>query len=79
MSSIKPHKKALQKLISFTNNKVELDKITDEMNNGWGIISLTQNGNYYIGIMEKMEDNSTKDEKDITVYIPPRKKIKISY
>jgi hypothetical protein len=65
--------KAQQKLVSFTDNKVELDKITADMENGWSIISLVKNGSYYVGIME-LDSNKSSE----SIYIPARKKIKIS-
>jgi hypothetical protein len=63
-----------QKLISFTDNDAELQKISDDMKKGWAIVSLVKNGNYYVGIMEY---NNNAEQKD-SVFIPPRKKIKIS-
>ena len=71
MSKNKPQ----QKLVSFTDNQVELDKISEDIKNGWSIISLVKNGSYYVGIMEL---NSNVSETTETVFIPPRKKIKIS-
>lgn len=70
-----PKNKPQQKLVSFTDNQVELDKISEDIKNGWSIISLVKNGNYYVGIMEL---NSNFSEAKETVFIPPRKKIKIS-
>ena len=71
MSSNKPQ----QKLVSFTDNQVELDKISEDIKNGWSIISLVKNGSYYVGIMEL---NSNFNEIKQTMFIPPRKRIKIS-
>ena len=71
--------RAPQKLVSFSDTKSDLDKIRQDMNEGWAIISLMQNGNYYIGVMEKLHNNDNIPEDERTVYIPPRKKIKISY
>ncbi len=69
-----------QKLISFSENAAELDRISQEINEGgWAIISLMQNGKYYVGVMEKIQDNQKSKNEDATIYIPPRKKIKISY
>jgi hypothetical protein len=70
-----------QKLISFSNNKADLDRISQDMKEGgWAIISLMQNGKYYVGVMEKMQYiKTTPTDEDATIYIPPRKKIKISY
>ncbi|MBY0533592.1 DUF2674 domain-containing protein [Candidatus Megaera venefica] len=70
-----PKNKPQQKLVSFTDNQVELDKISEDIKNGWSIISLVKNGNYYVGIMEL---NSNFSEAKETVFIPPRKRIKIS-
>jgi hypothetical protein len=71
-------KRAPQKLISFSDsNKTEMEKIKKDMEEGWSIVSLVQNGNYYVGVMEKNEETSENVEG--VVYIPPRKKIKISY
>ena len=68
-------KKPEQKLVSFTNNSVELANVTTDMQNGWSLINLVRNGSYYVGIMELRSDaNVTKD----SLFIPPRKKIKIS-
>lgn len=62
-----------QKLIAFTKNSQDLEPIKADMKEGWNIVSLMKNGNYYVGIMEL---NSGIDNE--TVFIPPRKKIKIS-
>jgi hypothetical protein len=66
-----------QKFISFTENKVDLDNIARDMKEGWSIISLMRNGSYYVGIMEYLQQNQNSDE-DTVVFIPPRKKFKIS-
>lgn len=71
MTNTKPQ----QKLVSFSDNAVELEKISMEMEHGWSIISLVKNGSYYVGIMELLDNSKYSDE---TIYIPPRKKIKIS-
>jgi hypothetical protein len=70
-----PKNKPQQKLVSFTDNQVELHKISEDIKNVWSIISLVKNGNYYVGIMEL---NSNFSEAKETVFIPPRKRIKIS-
>jgi len=69
------YKKAEQKLISFTDNPMELEKVSNDMDNGWSLISLVRNGNYYVGIMEL---NSNAGLAEASLFIPPRKKIKIS-
>lgn len=66
--------KLRQKLVSFTTNSTELARINLDIYQGWSIVSLIKNGNYYIGIME-LCNNSNKQTD--SVYIPPRKKIKI--
>jgi hypothetical protein len=67
--------KLQQKLVSFTDNGSELDNIKNDMQNGWSIISLVKNGSYYVGIMELSSALIPGKE---SIYIPPRKKIKIS-
>jgi hypothetical protein len=69
---IKMNKKE-QKLISFLDSKEELEKISNEMKDGWKIVNLIKNGNYFAGIMEKFAEG---DEQG-AVYIPPRKQFKI--
>ena len=60
-----------QKLISFLDNEEEMQKIAKEMQEGWHIVNLMKNGNYYAGIMEK------RAREEGTVFIPPRKQFKI--
>jgi hypothetical protein len=70
-----PENKPQQKLVSFTDHQIELDKISEDIKNGWSIINLVKNGNHFVGIMEL---NSSFSETNQTLFIPPRKKIKIS-
>lgn len=70
-------KRPPQKLVSFSNNRNDLLRIKKEMNEGWFIISLVQNGNYFVGIMEKASQDAEK--KEDSVFIPPRKKISFTY
>lgn len=65
-------KRPQQKLVSFTNQDVDLIKIEQDVKDGWSIVSLTSHGNHYVGIMEK----STRSEEE-KIFIPARKKIKI--
>jgi hypothetical protein len=67
-----------QKLVSFTDSKADLERISNDMSNGWTIISLVRNGNYYVGIMENTMDSNVRSIETQSVFIPPRKKIKIS-
>lgn len=63
--------KPMQKLVSFTEK--EFNKMKKELGNEWKFVSLVANGNRYVGIVEeKSMDN------DNAVFIPPRKKIKIT-
>ena len=62
----------LQKLISFTDSDMEVVK--SEMADGWKIVSLVANGNRYVGVVEQSNDDEAEEG---SVYIPPRKKIKI--
>jgi hypothetical protein len=63
-----------RKLISFVENSTELEKISEDMKNGWFITNLVKNEQYYLGIMEK---NNTARNKD-SIYIRPRLKLKIT-
>lgn len=67
-----------QKLISFTENKNDLEKITHDMKQGWTIISLVRNGNYYVGIMEDTSEQNALSMETNSIFLPPKKKIKIS-
>lgn len=67
------NKKPEQKLISFTYNANDLEDVSNDLKNGWSLISLTRNGNYYVGIMEKSLNESLSAD---SIYIPARKKIK---
>ena len=71
------YKKLPQKLISFTENQADLDKVSADMDNGWIIISLVRNGSYYVGIMEQ-QINLNNNVDSSKLFIPPRKKIKIT-
>ncbi|MDN3031054.1 MULTISPECIES: DUF2674 domain-containing protein [Rickettsieae] len=64
-----------QKIISFAENKSDLDKIAQFIKDDWAIVKLMPYGNYFIGVMEKMQHDNTINAQDQTVYIPPRKKI----
>ncbi|HJK86287.1 MAG TPA: DUF2674 domain-containing protein [Candidatus Megaira endosymbiont of Nemacystus decipiens] len=68
-------KKIEQKLVAFAENEQEMKQIELEMNDGWSIVSLIRNGNYYAGIMEKPTDSAVKEPG--SVFIPPRKGFKI--
>ncbi|RYE06446.1 MAG: DUF2674 domain-containing protein [Rickettsiaceae bacterium] len=72
-------KRASQKLVSFSDSKQDLDKIRQDMKAGWTLISLIQNGNYYMGVMEETVNNNNFSSSKPSVFIPPRKKIKITY
>lgn len=72
-SKITTRKKPQQKLISFTEQGPEFEAVKADMESGWNIISLFKNGSYYVGIMEEAPQNDSD-----FVFIPPRKKIKIS-
>ena len=53
-----------QKLVSFTENSPELEKINEDMQNGWSIISLVKNGSYYVGIMELSDSFNEENERN---------------
>lgn len=60
----------LQKLISFTDQDLEM--IRSELRDGWKVVSLVATGARYVGVIEQVN----QDDGD-TVFIPPRKKIKL--
>lgn len=72
---IMSYKKPEQKLVSFSYQAAELERISAEYKAGWSFVSLVRNGSYYVGIMEKTAD--VKSEA-ASLFIPPRKKIKFS-
>lgn len=61
----------LQKLISFTEQ--DLDMIRNELKDGWRVVSLVATGARYVGVIEQFNQS----QETGTVFIPPRKKIKI--
>jgi hypothetical protein len=69
------YKKPEQKLVSFSSNSEEIDNVSRDIENGWSLINLVRNGSYYVGIMELNKGAAASSE---TLFIPPRKKIKIS-
>ncbi len=69
--------KAEQKLVSFTKDSNEFHQVEKDMQEGWSIISLVSFGIHYVGIMEKSKPSNTNDPSNVSVFIPPRKKIKI--
>jgi predicted ATP-binding protein involved in virulence len=60
----------LQKLISFTDQDLEM--IRSELSDGWKVVSLVATGARYVGVIEQINPEDTD-----TVFIPPRKKIKL--
>ena len=69
------NRKHPQKLVSFTDNSPERDDVMQDLENGWSIINLVKNGSYYVGILEQNNNLNIDSE---SIYIPARKKIKIS-
>lgn len=68
-------KRPLQKLVSFTDTGPDYERVKQDLLEGWSITSLVKNGSFFVGIMEFHKEAIC--EKD-SVYIPPRKKIKIT-
>lgn len=66
-----------QKLVSFAYDPKELQKIHEQMQEGWSIVSLVRNSNYFVGIMEKQDEFHKAMKDKGSVFIPPRQKIKI--
>ncbi len=63
-----------QKVLSFDQRPVSMEKVQKEMADGWGVINLIYHQNNYVAILEKLD--TIKDDKD-ALYIPARKKIRI--
>lgn len=66
------NRKLPQKLISFTDADQEFRMVEEEVANGWNIVSMATNAGNYVCLLEKQDPAN-----DSTIYIPPRKKIKI--
>ncbi|WP_194966693.1 DUF2674 domain-containing protein [Rickettsia endosymbiont of Cardiosporidium cionae] len=71
------YKKPSQKLVLFTESDTDLVKISKDIENGWSIVNLVKNENHYVGIMEQITKEYNENGEEI-VFIPPRKKLKIS-
>lgn len=69
--------KAEQKLVSFTKDSNEFHQVKEDMQSGWNIVSLSSFGIHYVGIMERRMADNSNDLNEISIFIPPRKKIKI--
>lgn len=67
-------KKPEQKLLSFLDRESDFEKIQLELDKGWFISSIFSNGQSFVSILEKKPEGIEEEE----VYIPPRKKIKIT-
>lgn len=67
--SLPSPEKRLQKLISFTEN--DLDIMRSELEEGWKIVQLFVNGSRYVGMIEQNSDSPD------SIFIPANKKIKI--
>ncbi|MFY9589416.1 DUF2674 domain-containing protein [Rickettsia endosymbiont of Halotydeus destructor] len=59
-----------QKIVSFSEHKLEIEQIKEFIQEGWSIVKLVPNKGRFIGLLEKI--SSTDDE---SVYLPPRKRI----
>lgn len=67
-------KKPAQKLVSFSEDPGEISAIEQDLHDGWNVVSIMPSGNNYLCVLEKDE---VSDNDNSTVYIPPRKKLKI--
>lgn len=64
-----------QKLISFSDNEDEFARVNKEIKDGWSLVSIMPRGSVFLAILEKKQNDNSEQE---SIYIPPRKKIKIS-
>ncbi|MFA1688940.1 DUF2674 domain-containing protein [Candidatus Rickettsia barbariae] len=60
----------VQKVISFSEHKSDIERIKKSIEEGWAIVKLVPNNDRFIGLLEKISH-----AEDETIYIPPRKKI----
>jgi len=67
-------KRPEQRLVSFSDQSEEFEKVQCDINNGWFIASIVSNGKSFVGLLEKKRDDLEEDY----VFIPARKKIKFS-
>lgn len=67
-------KRPEQRLVSFSDQSEEFEKIQNDLENGWFIASIVSNGKNFVGLLEKKRE----DLADDSVFIPARKKIKFS-
>ncbi|WP_341764169.1 DUF2674 domain-containing protein [Candidatus Tisiphia endosymbiont of Beris chalybata] len=70
--------KPLQKIISFSEDKSDIDRTQSILNEGWSIVKLVPCGNHYVGVMEKPTYDTSLSAEEQLVYIPPKKKISFS-
>lgn len=63
-----------QKLVAFSKNSPEQEEVKQDLSKGWMFTSLVNNGSFFVGIME---DSSNSLNEEGSIFIPPRKKIKI--
>jgi hypothetical protein len=61
-----------KKLVSFSDNFADVSSIKRQINDGWSIVSIMNNGNNYVCVLEK---SRLKD--DGMFVIPPRRKLKL--
>ncbi|MFK8039773.1 MAG: hypothetical protein AB8B67_00285 [Rickettsiaceae bacterium] len=64
-----------EKLIHFNFFSDEFEELKAYIKDGWSIVSLVQNGDYYIGVIEKINPPLKKG----SAYLPPKKNIKLSF
>ncbi len=70
------YKKLSQKLVLFTDSDSDVERISNDIKDGWSIVNLIKQDSHYVGIMEQTEQHKSKDGEDV-VFIPPRKKLRI--
>ncbi|WP_375326822.1 DUF2674 domain-containing protein [Candidatus Tisiphia endosymbiont of Nemotelus uliginosus] len=70
--------KPLQKIISFSEDKADIEKTQSIINEGWSIVKLVPCGNHYVGVMEKVTYDHSISAEEQLIYIPPKKKISFS-
>ena len=59
-----------QKILSFDQRPLSMEKVQKEIDNGWGVVNLVYHQENYVVVLEKLNTKGA-------VYIPARKNIRI--
>ena len=71
------HKQLKQNLVSFKEHPSEFARIQEMLNKGWAVVNFVAQNYQYVVILEDRSEVNKLPEKDVVLYVPPRKKITI--